>query len=292
MSMYPKHAIPLPNQICHWLSGSKLAYCTTTYYCVSMTDLTIGSYGISRVFSQQCNYVLTDLQTFKDKMRGIAQVMKELEIDPEVGRTKSVIPFQCYRTILNHVRPDQLNLPEDPAFVPDFDMNLDLAAFDIFTDASVSRSPSVLSPHSFASSQTSRHAGEEELELLLPSMDTHGEFGGLDINVGGVTSSAVRSGSKLGPLGEFEESAIIENPEFEFDRDGNLVLRSDEHQAQQSEAPSVMGQARAPSESGISARVRAEHEVGMAQHEVSFRQHPPNHTNQRNRINPSTTMTA
>lgn len=47
-------------------------------------------YGVARVHFQQCNYVLTDTQSFRDKMRGIAQVMKELEIDPAVGRTRWV----------------------------------------------------------------------------------------------------------------------------------------------------------------------------------------------------------
>ena len=47
-----------------------------------------GSYGVSRVHFQQCNYVLNDTQTFRDNMRGVAQAMKELEIDPAVGRTR------------------------------------------------------------------------------------------------------------------------------------------------------------------------------------------------------------
>ena len=46
------------------------------------------SYGVSRVHSQQCNYVLSDTQSFRDNLRGITQVMKELEIDPDAGRTR------------------------------------------------------------------------------------------------------------------------------------------------------------------------------------------------------------
>ena len=33
-------------------------------------------------------YVLADAQSFRDKMRGIAQIMKELEIDPDIGKMR------------------------------------------------------------------------------------------------------------------------------------------------------------------------------------------------------------
>lgn len=46
------------------------------------------SYGVSRVYAQQCTYVLADAQSFREKMRGITTVMRELEIDLEVGRTR------------------------------------------------------------------------------------------------------------------------------------------------------------------------------------------------------------
>lgn len=35
-------------------------------------------------------YVLADTHSFKDKMRGIQQIMKELEIDEDIGKTKYV----------------------------------------------------------------------------------------------------------------------------------------------------------------------------------------------------------
>ena len=45
-------------------------------------------YGVSRVYSQQCGYVLADTQSFRDKMRGVVVVMKEMETDPDAGKVK------------------------------------------------------------------------------------------------------------------------------------------------------------------------------------------------------------
>lgn len=52
------------------------------------TKTDLHSYGVSRVFSQQCAYVLTDMQSLRDKMRGLDIVLKALEIDPNVVITK------------------------------------------------------------------------------------------------------------------------------------------------------------------------------------------------------------
>ena len=57
-------------------------------FVVTWTMLTRSSYGVSRVYSHQCGYMLNDMHSFRDKMRGIEQVMKELEIDPDVGKTR------------------------------------------------------------------------------------------------------------------------------------------------------------------------------------------------------------
>ena len=54
----------------------------------TVTDRDMRSYGVSRVYSQQCGYVLADTQSFRDKMKGVAVVMKELEIDPDAGKAR------------------------------------------------------------------------------------------------------------------------------------------------------------------------------------------------------------
>ena len=168
-------------------------------------------------------------------------------------------------------RPEQLNLPEDPAFFPDLDMGLDLAAFGFPSDTDTTRASSVLSSRSLASSQTSFGLGadqEEEAGIELPSLDTPGGFGGFDFPLGAGTSSAVKTGSRAGAADVFEESAIVQDPGFVLADDGSIVaVPTDE--ARQSAARSVTGDGRAESESGISARVRAEHEAGAFEDQVS-----------------------
>lgn len=43
---------------------------------------------MTRVFSQQCGYVLVDVTSLRDKMRGIEYASNEMEIDPEVSKTR------------------------------------------------------------------------------------------------------------------------------------------------------------------------------------------------------------
>lgn len=168
-------------------------------------------------------------------------------------------------------RPEQLNLPEDPGFFPDLDMGLDLAAFGIFSDTDSTRAFSVLSSRSPASSQTSlglKTGQEEEPGIELPSLDTPSGFGGFDFPLGGGTSSAVKTASRAGAADVFEESAIVQDPGFVFDDEFNIVAIPTD-QARQSAVRSVTGDGRAVSESGISARVRAEHEAGGFEDQVS-----------------------
>ena len=45
-------------------------------------------YGVARVYSQQCGYVLVDAQAVRDKVRGVSSVIRELALDPDVGRAR------------------------------------------------------------------------------------------------------------------------------------------------------------------------------------------------------------
>ena len=157
--------------------------------------------------------------------------------------------------------------------MPDLDLNFDLSVFDVPSD--ISRAPSILSSQTMASSRTSFQGDQdEEPGLVVPSLDTPGEFGGFEANFGGGTSSVAKTASKAGVMADiFEESPIIEDPEFEIAEDGSIVaLPSREERARQSAIPSAAGVGRGASESEISARVRAEHEGGMGNDQV-----PPYH---------------
>ena len=151
-------------------------------------------------------------------------------------------------------------------------MNFDLSAFDIPDLSSTSRSPSVLSARTLASSQTSHGADEEEPVLELPSMDTPDIHGGFDLNFGIATSSALKSGSIMNKVIDAEEPGIIEDPEFEMTADGDLVpIPRLESFSGGSEAPQVGVEGRGASGSAVSARVSAEHFADNVNFDVRLR---------------------
>ena len=45
-------------------------------------------YGVSRVFSQQCRYVLTDAEKTQSDMMAFFRVMKTSDTDPQAGKAK------------------------------------------------------------------------------------------------------------------------------------------------------------------------------------------------------------
>ena len=170
-------------------------------------------------------------------------------------------------------RPEQLNLPDDPAFLPDFDMDLDLSMFDTRTNAS-SYSES-LTPPSFLSSRSSvMREPIEDAALVFPSTNTPlgGDLGGYGFR--GDTSSAIKTASQAGRASAFEDTGVIEDPGFEFDAEGNLVI---EHAS--GERESVVPSVAAPvSKLGIdlavSTQVRQEHEAGLRGVRACLRQSP------------------
>lgn len=46
------------------------------------------SYGVSRVYSQQCGYVLTDAQTAQSNMRQLLKSLRTSELDLEAGKAR------------------------------------------------------------------------------------------------------------------------------------------------------------------------------------------------------------
>lgn len=48
-------------------------------------------YGISRVFSQQCGYVLSDAEKTQSDMMTFFRLMQTSELDPQAGKTKQVV---------------------------------------------------------------------------------------------------------------------------------------------------------------------------------------------------------
>jgi len=46
------------------------------------------SYGISRVYSQQCGYVLADAQTAQSNIRALLKIVRTAQLDPEAGKAR------------------------------------------------------------------------------------------------------------------------------------------------------------------------------------------------------------
>jgi hypothetical protein len=155
-------------------------------------------------------------------------------------------------------RPDQLNLPDDPAFFPDFDMTLDLSMFDISSEVSGSSS-SVTPPSLLSSYSVMRDPVPEPVLILTPTDTAAGSgFGGFRFRD---TSPAPRTASRTDRVSAFEDTGMVEDPgfEYDFDAEGNLI----EHPtagAREHDLPSATSLVRRPgSELAISAEVRQGH---------------------------------
>ena len=46
------------------------------------------SYGVSRVFNQQCGYILSDAQVAQANMRALINAVKTSELDPNAGKAR------------------------------------------------------------------------------------------------------------------------------------------------------------------------------------------------------------
>ncbi|KAB8231949.1 Rad21/Rec8 N terminal domain protein [Aspergillus alliaceus] len=168
-------------------------------------------YGVSRVYSQQCSYTLTDVQTMHDKMRAMLKVLPGGGLDPTAGKA----------------RPDQLILPYDPSFLPEYDlpgMRIDLSKLSLPLDTVTSQQSDLLWPktpdlcQSDLSQSPSLRLSFSYNDMIMRDAD------GLDSEIN-VPSSVPRS-FDLGGFGATtfdEEAGILLQPDFAFDEDGNLI---------------------------------------------------------------------
>ena len=150
--------------------------------------------------------------------------------------------------------------------MPDFNLNLDLSLFDIPLERSTSRASSQL-PSLAGSSHASLSDHEPQLEL--PSEDTPGfGIGGFDFGPG--TSSVDQPGNNIRAASIFDEPGIIDDPDFDIDADGNLFTPTQRQLqnelAQDALASLGVAVSKAGDSTGITDRVRAEHEAGLQGH--------------------------
>lgn len=162
------------------------------------------SYGVTRVYSQQCGYVLTDAETAKTNMRTMFQAMRTSALEAE-GATKG--------------RAENLVLQDDPNFMPNFDlMTLDLDQLDL-------EAPMLESPQSFLSLDSSqRTLGSQQMigGLEIPGFSASSMVGG---PVGGYMSGfSVRGDSGAGR--RYELGTILEHDDLGLDL-GDIDIAAD-----------------------------------------------------------------
>ncbi|KAH8705629.1 hypothetical protein BGW36DRAFT_457046 [Talaromyces proteolyticus] len=164
-------------------------------------------YGVSRVYNRQCLYTLTDVQSMLDKMKTALKIVHSRGLNPDAGKA----------------RPEELVVPYDPAFIPEFSLpGLD---FDLLKppESLVSRlnlGSSLVSSH-FSNSSQGQLVLETLPQLHIPSPSViNGDFGGF--------ASLSDSGNTVGKsdqvLGDtMLEEGVLLRPDFEFDEEGNIV---------------------------------------------------------------------
>ena len=159
-------------------------------------------------------------------------------------------------------RPGQLVLQDDPGFVPDFQLDLDVSALDISSTES-SRHSSLLSRQSLASSHSSHHSADGSLSgIIIPSSG-----GGSMIDLGGGQISSDHGSSlqqeRMRRLLDDDGEAYNFDPGFSFDESGNLI--NDEPPEGQADVQ-VPNSPRAVHESSVDRQLRLETERAIDSH--------------------------
>ncbi|PYI26015.1 hypothetical protein BP00DRAFT_382819 [Aspergillus indologenus CBS 114.80] len=167
-------------------------------------------YGVSRVYSHQCGYTLTDVQAMHDKMKTMLKTLPGGGLDASAGKA----------------RPEQLILPYDPSFLPDSlpGLILDLSSLNALTEVDPS-APTFFNWPKTPNLSQSVVSQNTSVQLSLPSDDNYA--GGLegfasDTDTLGYGPRSIAS-ERLRPLPLDEEAGVILQADFEFDEDGNIV---------------------------------------------------------------------
>ncbi|KAI5464027.1 Rec8 like protein-domain-containing protein [Mariannaea sp. PMI_226] len=174
-------------------------------------------YGVSRVFSQQCHYVLSDAEKTQSDMLMFFRVMKTSELDPKAGKAKR----------------HQITLQDDP----NFDITNMLSNFDLFTDKELFSGPSQTSTQS-VSQMTPRSQpsfSSSDFQQLLP----------FDLPQSSLSTTSQRLRSDLGQTSPRPGILYLEDPRMSFnpfgeedidpfagigldiDADGNVIEMAD-----------------------------------------------------------------
>ncbi|KAL4995539.1 Rec8 like protein-domain-containing protein [Aspergillus recurvatus] len=168
-------------------------------------------YGVSRVYNQQCGYILLDVQAMHDKMRQMLRSVPAGGLDPSAGKA----------------RPDQLVLPYDPSFLPENNLpglGLDLSKLNRLLETDASQQYSAFMPQTPDLSQSAL-SSSSILDLNIPSDENIlRDMGGFSSEAD--AASSARGGVDLGRMlasSLNDEGGVLLQPDFEFDEHGNIV---------------------------------------------------------------------
>ncbi|KAK4063491.1 uncharacterized protein Triagg1_9368 [Trichoderma aggressivum f. europaeum] len=175
-------------------------------------------YGVSRVFAQQCSYVLTDAEKTQSDMVTFFRIIQTSETDPRAGKTKR----------------QNIVLEDDPSFDPLAALpNLDLLRWDrdlvlLPSQGSASKF-SQMTPLGTASqgSSSPRHPSAL-INLQLPPSSQSAATCRLPSDFGNLSPLFGRSIHHADSMGEFQPFGDDEFPSisgigFDFDAEGNLI---------------------------------------------------------------------
>ncbi|KAL6820991.1 Rec8 like domain-containing protein [Trichoderma sp. SZMC 28015] len=175
-------------------------------------------YGVSRIFAQQCSYVLTDAEKTQSDMVTFFRIIRTSETDPRAGKTKR----------------QNIVLEDDPGFDPLAALpNLDLLRWDrdlvlLPSQGSASKF-SQMTPLGTASqgSSSPRHPSAL-INLQLPPSSQSAASCRIPSDFGNLSPLFGRSIHHTDSMGEFQPFGDDEFPSisgigFDFDADGNLI---------------------------------------------------------------------
>ncbi|KAL6826179.1 Rec8 like domain-containing protein [Trichoderma camerunense] len=175
-------------------------------------------YGVSRVFAQQCSYVLTDAEKTQSDMVTFFRIIRTSETDPRAGKTKR----------------QNIVLEDDPGFDPLAALpNLDLLRWDrdlvILPSQGSASKFSQMTPLGTASqgSSSPRHPSAL-INLQLPPSSQSAASCRIPSDFGNFSPLFGRSIHHTDSMGEFQPFGDDEFPSisgigFDFDADGNLI---------------------------------------------------------------------
>ncbi|KAI9737866.1 MAG: hypothetical protein M1834_009236 [Cirrosporium novae-zelandiae] len=200
-------------------------------------------FGVSRVYSQQCGYVLADAQAAQNNMRALLKVIKNTGLDPEAGKA----------------RPDQLVLPDDPTILADMlvGLDIDLDALGMITSPQPRQLQDFSTPQ-LGSTQSSQMAtGGSNVGLIVPSSESGpADAGGFELPIFEASSAHQET---VVPDAIFSGNEdILHDPGFEFGIDGEFL----EHTVQ-GVPGTIVSDIPGPSDILNNSAVRQEREEGI-----------------------------